>query len=193
MDRVKYVIPGTQDNAIVYVMKYVHTCGKKEYASAVLNYYVQTSYGTYIIPSFESSSTLYRSRVVGYIEFSPHALKRMKERIGKDFDQFYQEDHIKKNGGIISHVKYDYNGDEREYVAHVGDAFLIVNLNASGKKYEVKTLLSRDELYSNQLKQKLDSKRLGESIQSDYLGMMDEVVKTHRRELKANGVLATCA
>ena len=135
-----YVIPGIQNSVVVYAIKQVMTLKGREYASMSLSYYYKTPYGTYIMPFFEDT------RVVEYMEVSCHAVDRLKMRLGKDFDTFFKEDWIKKNEATMAIVDYNYNGNANEHVAHIGDAFLIMECEASGKKSTIKTVLSNDEL-----------------------------------------------
>lgn len=181
----EYDIPETKDTAVVYAFKLIHELKGKEYAELGVAYYIKTTYNTYILPCIES----FGNKVIRYVEFSPHSVSRIQERLHKDFDTFFKEDYLKMNKTVFHLKKYDYNNDENEYVAHVGSAFIIVDRD--GVKDAVKTVLTNKELYSNQLKLKLDSKKVGESFLREH----DMVITAeHERNLKIyKKVGALCA
>ena len=180
-----YLVPDTSDTVIVYAVKQNQLIKGKEYAAMDLIYYIKTPYDTYITPCID----FMRNKVIRYVEFSCHCIDRLKMRLGKDFDTFFREDYIKKNNSLFRPVKYDYNGDKNEYVAHVGDAFIIIGIDNSGLKHTVKTLLSIDELYCNQLRLKLDSKILGESVADEFSNYKSALGETCLKELKKHGVI----
>ena len=182
-----YVIPETQDTAVVFAVKQTHSLKGKEYSSLGLSYYYKTPYGTFIMPYFENMV------VVGFIEVTHHAEVRMKERLGKDFDAFFREDWMKKNSSTLAIVEYNYNGNENEYVGHVGEAFLILENEDSGRKKTIKTVLSTGDLYLNQLKFKLDSKMKGESFRADIDDKMDAEAEVYLKMLKRLGVIRKVA
>ena len=178
-----YIIPETQNNAVVYAVKQYQTLKGKDYATMYLSYYYKTAYGTFIMPYFNNSV------VVGYLEATCHAVDRMKMRLGKDFDAFFREDWLKKNDSAMSMEEYDYNGDKNEYVAHVGDAFLILENTDSGKKKIIKTVLSTNDLHANQLQYKLDSKMRGESFRDEVADHIDAVTEAHLKMFKKMGIV----
>ena len=182
-----YVIPGIQNSVVVYAIKQVMTLKGREYASMSLSYYYKTPYGTYIMPFFEDT------RVVEYMEVSCHAVDRLKMRLGKDFDTFFKEDWIKKNESTMAIVDYNYNGNANEYVAHIGDAFLIMECEASGKKSTIKTVLSNNELYVNQLQCKLNSKKAGEYFCGQLLDKMDALSEAHLKTFRRMGIVMKVA
>ena len=154
-----------------------------------LAYYLKTQYDTYIIPCIDFLS----NRVIRYVEFSSHSIERMRERLGKDFDTFFREDYIKKNTGLFHPVKYEFNGKENEYVAHVGEAFIILAIDSSGLMHIVKTLLSVEDLYSNQLRLKLDSKVIGESVMDEYYNYKILLGESLYKGLKKSGMIKEVA
>lgn len=180
-----YVVPDIYDTVVVYAVKQNQVIKGKEYASMDLIYYLKTQYDTYILPCIDFA----RNRVVRYVEFTCHSIDRMKMRLGKDFDTFFREDYIKKNNSLFHLVKYDYNGDDNEYVAHIGDAFVFLENEDSGKRHTVKTLLSIEELYCNQLRLKLDSKMIGEADVNDIVDFKSVVGESNFKALKKAGVL----
>lgn len=184
MSKSTYNIQGTNDTVVLYAIKLVQTIKGKEYSTMMLNYYVKTYYNTYIIPSINSKT----QKVDLFVEFSIHSVERMKERLGKDFETFFEEDYL-KNNGIIQPVEYLRNGDENEFVAHVGDAFIILEQEDSGKKYMVKTVLSEELLYNNQVSIKLDSKEATEKIWAEILGQLDNQTEVNLKQFKKNGLI----
>lgn len=189
MSKSTYVVPGISDTVVVYAVKENQTLKGKACASMYLAYYLKTQYGTYIIPCIDFIS----NRVIRYVEFSSHSIERMRERLGKDFDTFFREDYIKKNTGLFHPVKYEFNGKENEYVAHVGEAFIILAIDSSGLMHIVKTLLSVEDLYSNQLKLKLDSKMIGESVMEEYYNYKVLLGESCYKGLKKSGMIKEVA
>lgn len=184
-----YTIPDTNDSVVVFAIKHTMELKGKECATMNPVYYIKTCYGTYILPSID----FYKSKVFRYVEFSSHSVDRIRERLGKDFDMFFREDYIKRNGCAFHPVKYDFNGDENEYVAHVGDAFIILEEEDSGKKHTVKTILDSDPLHCNQLVLKLDSKRKAESVLNNMYDFEKGFDAAHFKTLKRAGVIRTIA
>ena len=182
-----YVIPKTLNTAVVYAVKQYQTLRGGEYATMSLSYYYKTTYGTFIMPYFNNGVT------VGYIEITSHAVDRMKQRLGKDFDAFFREDWVKRNDGVMSMKEYKYNGDENEYVAHVGDAFLLLENVCSGKKQIVKTVLSTGDLYASQLQDKLNCKMRGEAFWKELSDQNDAFSDAHLKMLKRMGVVRKAA
>lgn len=189
MSRSNYVVPGISDTVVVYAVKQIQTLRGKECASMDLVYYLTTQYGTYILPCID----FYTNRVKRYVEFSSHSIDRMKERIGRDFDTFFREDYIRRNNGVFQPIKYKYNNDENEYVAHIGDAFVILEIEGSGLRHIVKTILSTDDLYSNQLRLKLDSKIMGESAMDEYYNYKALLGESCYKGLKKSGLIKEVA
>ena len=113
----------------------------------------------------------------------------MKQRLGKDFDTFFREDYIKKNSGIFNLIKYDYNGDDSEYVAHIGEAFVFVKRNENGLKHTVTTILSTDDLHSNQLLLKLYSKKGEEARLNDIDDLKIVLGEAFLKTLKKSGAI----
>ena len=188
MSRSDYCLPDTYDSAVVYAIKHIQTLKKKDYATMILMYYYKTSYNTYIVPNVSPLT----NRVVGYVEFSCHSVDRMKQRLGKDFDTFFQEDYL-KNNGIIQTLEYNFNGDENERVAHIGDAFVILECEDAGRKYVVKTILSNEELFASQMINKLNSKRRGEVVWREVDNHMISVAESHLKECKKAGIIRAVA
>ena len=182
-----YVVPDTQDTAVVFATKQVSTLKGRDYSSMNLSYYYTTSYGTHIMPFFRNSIP------VGYIEVTHHAVDRMKMRLGKDFDSFFREDWMKKNDCAMTYVEYNYNGNPNEYVAHVGDAFLILECEATGKKSIVKTILSTEDLHANQLQDKLASKKKMEYLKRLSGEQIDAEAEAHLKILKRMGAMMKVA
>ena len=188
MSRSDYVLPETYDTAVVYAIKHIQTMRGKDYATMILMHYYRTTYDTYIVPNVNPRT----NRVQGYMEFTHHSVDRMKQRLGKDFDTFFQEDYV-KNNGLVQTLEYEFNGDENERVAHIGDAFAILECEDNGRKYVVKTILSNDELYASQLMNKLNSKIKGEAawrVVDDY---MISVTESHFNESKKAGIIRAVA
>ena len=175
-----YVVPETHNTAVVYAMKYIQQIQNKDYATMSLSYYIKTCYNTIIIPSVDSG------RVVLYVEFTQHSMMRINERIGRDFVEFFEEDFLKKNHGSYYPVRYYYNGDENEYVAQVGDAFLILEKEGMGLKYVVKTVLSHEELHIGQTIQMYDSKFRGEEFRTEMGKELNKETKANLKMLKKN-------
>ena len=182
-----WVIPETQNEVVVYATKNLMTLKGKDYASMCISYYYKTPYGTYIMPFFNETT------LSEYMEVSSHAVDRIKERLHKDFDTFFKEDWIKKNESTMAIVDYKYNGNKYECVAHIGDAFMIMEEDASGKKTTIKTVLDTSKLYVNQLKCKLNSKKAGEYY-SDWLQeQIDSISEAHLKVLRRMGVVMKVA
>ena len=188
MSKSTYTVPETKDTLVVYAIKHIQTLKKKDYATMILTYYYKTSYNTYIVPNVSPLT----NRVVGYVEFSCHSVDRMKQRLGKDFDTFFQEDYL-KNNGIIQTLEYNFNGDENERVAHIGDAFVILECEDAGRKYVVKTILSNEELFASQMINKLNSKRRGEVVWREVDNHMISVAESHLKECKKAGIIRAVA
>ena len=188
MSRSDYRLPDTYDSAVVYAVKHIQTLKRKDYATMILMYYYKTSYNTYIVPNVSPLT----NRVVGYVEFSYHSVDRMKQRLGKDFNTFFQEDYL-KNNGIIQTLEYNFNGDENERVAHIGDAFVILECEDAGRKYVVKTILSNEELFASQMMNKLNSKRQGEEVWREVDDHMISVAESHFKECKKTGIIRAVA
>ena len=188
MTRSNYRLPETLDSAVVYAIKHIQTLKGRDYATMILMYYYRTTYDTYIVPNISPRT----NNVQGYMEFSCHSVDRIKLRLGKDFDTFFKEDYV-KNNGLVQTLEYQFNGDENERVAHIGDAFAILECEDNGRKYVVKTILSNDELYASQLMNKLNSKIKGEAawrVVDDY---MISVTESHFNESKKAGIIRAVA
>lgn len=179
----KYVVPETNDTIVVCTIKAIQTLKNREYTSMGMTFYVKTCYGTYIIPHVVDD------RAAGYLEFSNHSAQRLKERLGKDFNMFFKEDYIKKNDCILYPVQYNRNGDPNEYVAHIGDAFLILQYEEDGNRRVVKTILSTDDLYACQLLNKLNSKMKGEVFRAECRGELVAEYEDHLKTLKQLGIV----
>ena len=188
MSKSSYVIPRTKDTVVVYATKIIQDLRGKEYSTMSLHYYIPTYYNTYIIASINSVT----KKVDMFAEFSGHSVERLKMRLGKDFDTFFKEDFL-KNSGIIQPVEYNYNGDDNEYVAHIGDAFVIMENEDSGRKLVVKTILSNDDLHSNQLKYKLDSKMGGDDLWKETKKQLDEEAVANLKVFKKLGIVRAVA
>ena len=188
MSKSDYLLPETYDSAVVYAIKHIQTLKGKDYATMILMYYYKTCYNTYIVPNVSALT----NRVIGYMEFSTHSVDRMKQRLGKDFDTFFQEDY-RKNNGIVQTLEYHFNGDENERVAHIGDAFVILECENEFHKYVVKTILSNEELYASQMLNKLNSKRQGEAMWRDVVDHMVSVSESHFKECKRKGIIRAVA
>lgn len=184
-----YTVPETSDTVMVFAVKQTIELKGKEYATMNLVYYIKTNYDTYIVPAVN----FHKCTVFRYVEFSCHSVDRMRERLGRDFDMFFREDYIKKNGSAFYPVKYDYNGDPNEFVAHIGSAFIFFENEDLGKKHVVKTLLADKDLYCNQLVLKLDSKKKGESTLNEMYDFEKGFDTTHFKVLKRAGVIRTIA
>jgi hypothetical protein len=90
-------------------------------------------------------------------------------------------------------VDYGYNGDENERVAHVGDAFLILARDGDGKRSIVKTVLSTADLHSNQLQNKLNSKKKVDYLKGIVVEREDAVAEAHLKILKQMGLVSKVA
>lgn len=188
MSKSSYLIPKTHDTVVVYATKIIQYLKGKEYSTMGLHYYIPTYYNTYIIASINSVT----KRVDMFAEFSGHSVERLKMRLGKDFDTFFKEDFL-KNSGIIQPVEYNYNGDENEYVAHIGDAFVIMESEDSGHKLVAKTILSNDDLHSNQLQYKLDSKMGGDELWEETMKQLDQETVANLKGYKKLGIIRAVA
>lgn len=188
LSKSSYLIRETQDTVVVYATKIIQNLRGKEYSTMALHYYIPTYYNTYIIASINS----FTKRVDMFAEFSAHAVERLKMRLGKDFDTFFREDFL-KNSGIIQPVEYDFNGDENEFVAHIGEAFVILESEDSGHKLVAKTILSNDDLHSNQLQYKLDSKMGGDELWEETMKQLDEETVANLKGYKKLGIIRAVA
>ena len=188
MSKSDYLLPETYDSAVVYAVKHIQTLKGKDYATMILMYYYKTCYNTFIVPNVSPLT----NRVQGYVEFTLHSVDRIKQRLGKDFDAFFREDFL-KNNGLVQTLDYQFNGDENERVAHIGDAFAILECEDAGRKYVVKTILSNEELYASQMMNKLNSKIKGEAawrVVDDYMISASE---SHIKECKKAGIIRAVA
>lgn len=182
-----YLVPETNDTVVVCALKSVQTLKNREYASMFVTFYVKTSFGTYIIPNEDGGY------VTGYLEITHHAVQRLNERLGKDFDTFFMEDYIEKNDCILYPVQYNRNGDENEYIAHIGDAFLILEHEDGGNKRIVKTILSTQDLYACQLTNKLNSKMKGEAFCAERFDAMVADYEENLKLYKQMGIVRAMA
>ena len=183
LSRSKYVIPETNDTAVVYAIKFVQTANNKEYASITVAYYIKTCYGTYIISNVEGDYA------TGYLEVSHHALVRLGERLGKDFDTFFKEDYIVKNDCILYPIRYSRSGDKNVYVAHVGDAFLVLAFEDNGNRRTVITILATENLYPGQMHNNQNSTLMGEAFRVECRGEMAAENEEHLKMYRKIGIL----
>ncbi len=181
-----YVVPETRNTVVVYATKHISTLKGRDYSSMILNCYYKTCYNTYIVPSFKNSVP------VGYVEYTQHSVDRIKKRLGKDFDTFFQEDWIKMNEGSMVYVDYNYNRDADERVAHVGDAFLILACD-DDKRSVVKTILSTADLHSNQLQNKLNSMKKVDRLNEIVVDRIDAEAEAHLKNYKRMGLVRKVA
>lgn len=188
MSKSTYVVPKTNDTVVVYAIKQVQTLKGKEYATLRANYYLKTYYNTYIVPTIDDTT----NKVCGYMEYSCHAVQRLRKRLGKDFDTFFQEDYV-KNQGFAHFVEYRDNDDKNKYVAHLGDAFLIVECEEAGLRYAVKTILSEKDLYENQLQDKLKSKEGSEALWQEKSERLDAEAEANLKLFKKSGIVMAVA
>lgn len=182
-----YVIPETKDTVVVYARKSIQMLKNREYTSLGVAYYVKTCFGTYIIAHEEGGY------VAGYLEVTHHAVHRLNERLGKDFDTFFKEDYIEKTDCILYPVQYNRNGNENEYIAHIGDAFLILEYEDGGNKRVVKTILATKDLYASQMTNKLNSKMKGEAFRAERRGEMAAEYEDHLKYYKQMGIIRPVA
>ena len=187
LSRSAYVVPETHDTVVVCAIKYVQTLKNREYTSMNLTYYVKTCFGTYVIPHVE------HGYVTGYLEVTHHAVQRLNERLGKDFDTFFKEDYIQKTDCILYPVPYIRNGNMNEYIAHIGDAFLILEYEEGGNKRVVKTILATKDLYACQITSKLDSKMKGDAFRAERRGEMAAEFEDHLKSYKQMGIVKRIA
>lgn len=188
MSKSTYDVPETNDKVVVYAIKHVQTLKGKEYATMSTMYYIKTYYNTYITPVIDGLA----NKVRGYMEYSYHSVQRLRERLGKDFDTYFQEDEISSKG-FTQFVEYKRNGDVNEYVAHLGGAFLIVECEESGRRYVVKTILSEDDLYTNQLLDKEMSKIGGEALWQKKHEQLDTKAAANLKLFKKKGIVMAVA
>lgn len=188
MSKSTYTVPETKDTLVVYAIKHIQTVRGKEYSTMIVIYYYKTFYNTYIVPAIDSLT----DRVLGYMEYTHHSVERIQKRLHKDFDTFFKEDYV-KNNGVIQALEYHYNGDENERVAHIGDAFAIMECENSGRRYVVKTVLSNEELYASQMMNKLNSKKKGEDLWREMDDQMAAISESHLKESKKKGILRAVA
>lgn len=188
MSRSTYVIPATKDTMVVFAIKHIQVLKGKEYATMIVRSYYKTCYNTYIVPAINS----FTDRVLGYMEFSTHSVDRMRERLGKDFDTFFREDYA-KNNGIVKTIEYHYNGDDNERVAHIGDALAFIDYRESEHKYTVKTIVSTEQLYTNQLMIKMNSKRGGEAVWQIIDDRQSAITESQLKDAKRKGVIKAIA
>ena len=182
-----YVVPETNDTVVVCAFKCVQTLKNREYASMGTTFYIKTCFGAYIIPNTVGGYT------TGYLQITYHAAQRLNERLGKDFDTFFKEDYIEKTDCILYPVQYNRNGDETEYIAHIGDAFLILKYEDGGNKRIVKTILSTKDLYAGQLMNKLNSKIKGDAFRAECRGEMAAEYEENLKYYKHMGIVRPVA
>lgn len=178
-----YVVPETKDTVVVYAIKFVQAVKNKEYASMHVAYYIKTCYGTYIISNVDGDYA------TGYLEVSHHAIKRLGERLGKDFDTFFKEDYIEKNDCILFPVQYSRSGDKNVYVAHVGDAFLVLAFEDEGAQRTVKTILATKQLYAGQMHNNQNSTLMGKAFRVECREEMAAENEEHLKTYKKMGIL----
>lgn len=188
MSRSSYVIPSTNDTMVAYAIKHIQVLKGKEYSTMIVMSYIKTCYNTYIAPAINPLT----DRVWGYVEFTSHSVDRMRERLGKDFDTFFREDYV-KNNGVVDTIEYHYNGDANERVAHIGDAFAFIDYRESEHKYTVKTIVSTEQLYTNQLKNKINSKRGGEAVWKKVDDRLSAITESHLKDAKRKGIIKSVA
>ena len=188
MSRSTYVIPATKDTMVVFAIKHIQVLKGKEYATMIVRSYYKTCYNTYIVPAINSLT----DRVLGYMEFTSHSVDRMRERLGKDFDTFFREDYS-ENNGVVKTIEYHYNGDENERVAQIGDAFAFIDYRKSEHKYTVKTIVSTEQLYSNQLVNKLNSEKGGEDVWKIVDDRLAAITESHLKDAKRKGMIKAVA
>lgn len=187
LSKSRYVIPETNDTVVVYAIKVVQTVNNKEYASISVAYYIKTCYGTYIVSHVEGDSA------TGYLEVSHHALVRLGERLGKDFDTFFKEDYIVKNDCILYPVRYSRSGDKNVYVAHVGEAFLVLQYEDDGYRRTVKTILATENLYACQMHNDQNSTLMGEAFRIECREEKAAEKEAHLKMYKQMGLLKKIA
>ena len=187
LSRSTYLVPETKDTVVVCAFKCVQTLKNRDYTSMSVSFYVKTCFGTYIIAHEEGGY------VTGYLEFTHHAVLRLYERLGKDFDTFFKDDYIQKTDCILYPVQYNRNGNENEYIAHIGDAFLILEYEDGGNKRVVKTILATKDLYASQMTNKLNSKMKGDAFRAERRGEMAAEYEDHLKYYKQMGIIRPVA
>lgn len=188
MSKSTYVVPETKDTVVVFAIKRILMVKGKEHSTMTVSHYLKTYYNTYIVPVIDAMT----NRVLGYIEFTCHSVERIRQRLGKDFDTFFQQDFVKNNGAIQA-LEYKRNLDPNERIAHIGDAFAIMEYEDSERRYVVKTILSEKELYANQMTNKMNSKRDGEAIGKRMSEQMAEKSEANYKEWKRMGIIRSVA
>ena len=185
-----YVVPETKDTVVVFAVKEVEEIHGRGYVAMRTSSYVKTYYGTYITYGANNGSRWPNSIYV----FTRHFVARLKERLGKDFMTFFKEDFLEKNNACISPIEYKYGGKENTLIAHIGDAFVIIAKEDSGKKYTAITVLSENELYSNQLVDKKESEGNMERFKKERNRGRATYDGYNLRELRSSGDLrkASC-
>jgi len=181
----KYVVPNTKDNVVVFAVKHIEKINGKDYSTMYLNHYVKTYYGTYII----AISNIEKRNIDGYIEFTCHAIERIRERLGKDFETFFKEDYIHDSKNAFKIVEDNYKADKTELVARIGGALVIIEKVDNGKKLIIKTVLSEKELFSSQMLEKEESQEGGEAAWATMVDNVFSDFKSNFRYYKSSGLL----
>lgn len=90
--------------------------------------------------------------------FTNHAIDRIRERTGLTLKDFFVNELVIKADTTFNYIKYEeYGYDDSTYIVAIGRCFFIVS--KCENKVEVKTTLDKDDLYSNQMRLYIDSKR----------------------------------
>ena len=90
--------------------------------------------------------------------FTNHAIDRMRERTGLTLKDFFVNEFVIKADTTLDFLKYgEYGYDDSTYIVSIGRCFFIVC--KCDNKIEVVTALDKDNLYSNQMRLYIDSKR----------------------------------
>ena len=129
-------------NCNTYIVAIKRNYGRsRKVSELVFDYYVEqinpdTGRVSYLRPSFDITGV----RIYGYLEFTEHFIKRLKERDGKDF-----QDLLKTAGGDVLSLVDGTSGDlEGTFGGYR------VFVKKEGRNCTITTMVTDDMLYDNQ-------------------------------------------
>ena len=123
--------------------------------------------------------------------FTKHSIDRMQERTGLTLKDFFVNEFVIKAGATLNYLEYDeYGYDDSIYIVSIGRCFFIVC--KCDNKAEVVTALDKDNLYSNQMRLYIDSKRGADKFADKmYYEIADSLKRTGVK--KTSDFIKKCA
>ena len=123
--------------------------------------------------------------------FTNHAIDRMRERTGLTLKDFFVNEFVIKADTTLDFLKYgEYGYDDSTYIVSIGRCFFIVC--KCDNKIEVVTALDKDNLYSNQMRLYIDSKRGADKFADKmYYEIADSLKRTGFK--KTSDFIKMCA